>query len=70
MSTGFSLEPDEHMRWIYDQRHPEYYTPRAVDLRQLRAAALVECPRWMIEQAAISDEISKASIAEQVKETP
>lgn len=70
MSTGWTLEPDGHMRWIYDYRHPEYHTPRAVDLRERRAAALRACPGWMLEQAAINDEIRKASTTATDKETP
>lgn len=56
---GFSLEPDEHMRWIYDQRHPDYNSDRARDLRERRAAALRSCPRWLLEQAALNDEMRK-----------
>lgn len=55
---GFSLEPDEWMRWIYDSTHPEYNT-RGKDLRERRFMALHNAPRWMIEQAAMNDELKK-----------
>jgi hypothetical protein len=50
-----SLEPDEHMRWIYDQTHPDYHTDYARDLRKRRDRALAACPRWMIEEARMND---------------
>jgi len=50
-----SLEPDEHMRWIYDPRHPDYNTARAKDLRKRRAEALNQCPAWMFKEAALND---------------
>ncbi len=50
-----SIEPDEHMRWIYDQTHPDYHTDYARDLRKRRDRALSACPRWMIEEARMND---------------
>ena len=50
-----SLDPDEHMKWIYDPRHPDYYSPRAKWLRDRRAAALASAPRWMIADAMVND---------------
>lgn len=52
-----SLEPDEHMRWIYDYTHPDYNTDRARDLRERRAVAMQNAPRWMIEEARMNDNI-------------
>jgi len=49
-----SLQPDEHMKWIYDTTHPEYNSDRAKDLRARRQAALNSCPRYMIEEAYIN----------------
>lgn len=61
MITGrFSLEPDEHMRWIYDFRHPDYNSDRARNLRDRRAAALRSCPQWMLDDAALNDEMARA----------
>ena len=57
--AGFSLEPDPRMRWIYDQSDPRYLSDEARDLRDRRAAALRNAPRWMIEQAEINDELRR-----------
>ncbi len=57
---GFSLEPDEWMRWIYDQRDPRYHDKRTEDLRERRAAAIRNAPRWMIEQAEYNDAVRAA----------
>lgn len=46
-----SLEPDECMKWIYDQRHPDYYSDRVKHLRDARDAALRSAPEWMIREA-------------------
>lgn len=51
----FSLKPDEHMRWIYDARHPEYHTDYARSLRERRANALSQVPWWMFVRAYESD---------------
>lgn len=51
----FSLSPDEHMRWIYDIYHKDYHSEHANYLRESRAAALRNAPRWMIEQASAND---------------
>jgi hypothetical protein len=53
--TKFSLEPDEHMRWIYDQTHPDYHTDYARDLRERRGRALAACPRGLIQEARMND---------------
>lgn len=50
-----SLEPDENMKWIYDYRHPDYYSDRAKHLRAARDSALRSAPRWMIEEARLND---------------
>ena len=50
-----TLEPDPHMRWIYDYTHPDYNSDMARDLRERRAAALRSCPRWMIQEARMND---------------
>ena len=54
-----SLEPDEHMRWIYDYTHPDYNSSRAKDLRERRAAALRSAPKWMIEEARLNDSMAE-----------
>lgn len=59
--SGFSLEPDESMRWIYDSSHPDYHSDRVRDLRDRRAAALRSCPQWMLNEAASNDALRKAS---------
>lgn len=56
---GLSLNPDESMRWIYDQRRPEYYSKQAEDLRDRRAYALRHAPKWMIHMAEMNDEMRK-----------
>lgn len=53
----FTLEPDEHMKWIYDSSHKDYNTEEAKYLRARRAAALREAPSWMIQLAQINDDI-------------
>lgn len=55
----FSLEPDEHMQWIYDPRHPDYHTDYARDLRERRANALSQVPQWMFWDAFRNDELRK-----------
>jgi len=50
-----SLQPDAHMRWIYDYTHPDYNTPRAKHLRERRAQAIASAPQWMIEEARLND---------------
>ncbi len=57
--SGFSLEPDESMRWIYDPSDPRYNSDEVRDLRDRRAYALRHAPRWMIEQAEINDFLRK-----------
>ena len=59
--AGFSLEPDPEMRWIYDQGDPRYYDSATVDLRERRAAAIRNAPRWMIEQAESNDALRKST---------
>lgn len=49
-----TLDPDEHMRWIYDPRHPDYNSPMAEHLRAMRSAAIASAPEWMRQMAAIS----------------
>lgn len=59
--TGFSLQPDPHMRWIYDYTDRERYnSPEAQELRARRDAALRSCPAWMLEQAALNDALAEA----------
>ncbi len=58
---SLSLEPDEHMRWIYDYTHPEYNSDRAKDLRDRRAAAIRNAPQWMIEEARLNDALKGKS---------
>ena len=50
-----TLNPDEHMRWIYDPSHPDYNSDRAKDLRERRARALRNAPEWMIREAQLND---------------
>jgi hypothetical protein len=50
-----SMEPNEDMRWIYDNAHPDYRSERAESLRERRAAAIRSAPRWMIEEAQMND---------------
>jgi len=52
---GLSLNPDEHMRWIYDYTHPDYNSDYAKDLRERRASAISHAPQWMIEEARMND---------------
>ena len=59
--VGFSLEPDPWMRWIYDHRDPRYHSDEARDLRDRRAAALRSCPQWMLDSAALNDELLKTT---------
>ena len=56
---GFSLKPDPWMAWIYDHTHPEYMG-RGKDLRERRDAALRSCPQWMLQQAAMNDDLDRA----------
>ena len=55
-----TLEPDEHMRWIYDPAHRDYNTDMARHLRNRRDAALASAPRWMIEEARNTDLLPRA----------
>ena len=50
-----SMEPDEHMRWIYDSTHQNYDREHAEYLRARRAAAIRSAPRWMLEEARLND---------------
>ena len=43
----------------YDPTHPEYMG-RGKDLRERRFRALHNAPRWMVEQAAMNDEINRS----------
>ena len=54
-----SLEPDEHMRWIYDYTHPDYNSDRAKDLRERRRVAMVNAPRWMVWEAELNDSLKE-----------
>lgn len=54
-----SLEPDEHMRWIYDPAHPDYYSDMAEHLRKRRAEAIRNAPTWMVEEARLNDILKK-----------
>lgn len=56
-----SLEPDEHMRWIYDPAHVDYHSEQAEDLRARHAQALCAAPKWMVEEARLNDLTSPAS---------
>ena len=56
-----SLEPDEDMKWIYDDLHPEYHSDRARDLRERRDRALRMAPQWMIEEARMNDIMRKTT---------
>jgi len=51
-----SLNPDRHLQWTYDFRHPDYNTKQAEDLRTRRARALQACPQWLLDQAYWDDE--------------
>ncbi len=59
MIDNLSLEPDDNMRWIYDNNHPDYHTPRARHLRDARDAALRSAPEWMIRVAESNDNFKK-----------
>jgi hypothetical protein len=50
----FSLKPDPHMRWIYDQSFQD--DPKAKDLRARRDAAIRSAPQWMLDEAHLNDE--------------
>ena len=50
-----SLEPDEHMRWIYDPYHIDYNSERAKWLRERRAHAIANAPDWMRWEAQFND---------------
>ncbi len=54
-----TLEPDEHMRWIYDYTRPDYNSDQARYLRERRAAALRNCPLWMLEDARANSNLRK-----------
>lgn len=55
-----SLEPDEDMKWIYDQSRPDYYSDRAEHLREARSYAMRHAPKWMIREAEMNDSIKRA----------
>jgi hypothetical protein len=57
--AGFSLAPDPWMQWIYDSRDPRFTSEEAYDLRERRAAALRNAPRWMVEHAEMNDALRK-----------
>lgn len=50
-----TLQPDDHMRWIYDLTHPDYNSDEARDLRERRRAAMQNAPQWMIDEARMND---------------
>ena len=50
-----SMDPDEHMRWIYDSTHPNYDREHAEYLRARRAAAICSAPKWMVHEAMLND---------------
>ena len=52
----WSLEPDPDKRWIYDTKHPDYYSPQAKHLREARFHALRSLPEWMKDAALSNDE--------------
>lgn len=54
-----SLEPDDHMKWIYNPSHPNYNSDQAKDLRERRAAALRSCPEWVLLDAYLNDIMKK-----------
>lgn len=60
---NLSLEPDEHMRWIYDYTHRDYNSDYAKDLRERRRVAMQNAPRWMIEEARMNDNLRRTSTA-------
>lgn len=62
-----SLEPDPHMRWIYDYTHPDYNSDRAKDLRARRDAAFRSAPQWMIEEARMNDNLRALSTSKESK---
>lgn len=55
--NNLSLDPDDHMKWIYDQSPPDYHGDEAKWLRERRAAALASAPRWMIHAALVNDQL-------------
>jgi hypothetical protein len=55
-ANDLSLNPDPHLAWIYDYRHPDYNTPRAEALREARGNAIRNTPQWMIDLALSNDE--------------
>jgi hypothetical protein len=56
---NLSLEPDADMKWIYENTHPDYDSPRAKHLREARANAIKSAPQWMIEEARLNDTIAR-----------
>lgn len=54
-----SLQPDDHMKWIYDSRDPRYNDSATKDLRERRFMALHNAPRWMIHMAEMNDLLRK-----------
>lgn len=57
--NNLSLQPDEHMKWIYDTTHPGYDSDKAKDLRERRLASINSCPIYMIEEAYFNDNYRK-----------
>jgi len=55
----FSLDPDPHMAWIYENNHPDYNTPEAESLRESRGRALRSAPQWMLDLAHMNDAMRK-----------
>lgn len=54
-----SLKPDADMKWIYDNNHPDYNTPRVRHLRDARDAAIRSAPEWMIKEAEMNDSMDE-----------
>ena len=54
--SGISMEPDEHMKWIYDYANPAYMSEEAIELRELRRRAIQSASRYMLEEAYINDQ--------------
>lgn len=56
-----SLDPDDHMKWIYDQSRPDYHDPRVQSLRDARDRALRSAPEWMIKIAESNDNFKRTA---------
>lgn len=59
--NNLSLDPDPHLRWIYDYTHPDYNSTYAADLRERRRRAISNAPGWMVRQAQWNDAIRRAN---------